>query len=483
MQSKVWKRPLPIVVAVLVVLLVMRLTSTVSWESTLAGFSGQQHDDDDNDELGSEGELFDERCSPVKGGVPVHPKSQSDTNAAAAAALAAEIAAVPFQCMPSTLSSHLLDAPVGVLRIYVYKELLPSGDLLRDHCTAAGASAEVHFAKRPEEKYFLDWLATSKHATSNPNEAHFFIIPTPIECLFRITDDASLPALEVVQNVLNNHNYSIRAGHDHVLFTSSMAERAQTEVFHGASEQKYYSPVAVHFPNVILMSTESMYTQWFRPPRDIVIPPALNVDDYLDVLASSESEESFNEDRPQLCSYVGDFNSSAERKSIGDSATLRAKYTPVVTITDAVTAPAEVAAIYRQSSYCLAAQDETPSTMQMYEIMAAGCIPVLLTRNYLLPFPNHIDWELLIVRWLDEDIKGISIYIHLENLPRAHLVERRFLVRRARSLLTYGVERPSPPVAAFTHEDPHVRRRAYYTGPSGMIVRELADRFCRKYLL
>ncbi|KJE97866.1 hypothetical protein CAOG_007945 [Capsaspora owczarzaki ATCC 30864] len=474
MQNKAWKRAVHIALGVLALVVVLRLLrpSAVGSAADLPQTSGGEAGADDALPAG---------CFPTT----THQGALSAAAAAAAAAggdnsesaalIAEQIAAVPFKCMRATLQDHLFDAPIGVLRIFVYEELLPSGDLLRDHCAAVGASADAHFAKRAEEKYFLDWLATSKHATKDPSEAHFFIIPTPIECLFAIEDDASLPALEVVQTFIRTLDYSKHNGADHVLFTSSMADRAQTEVFHEQSKNEYYSPIAEHFPAAILLSTETMYTQWFDPTRDIVIPHAIDLDSHLDAIITTESEENIHAARPLLLTYIGPAIGCPERARVHESKKwLTDYYRPLVKITDEVTDLAEAAAIYRNSSYCFAIGAETPSTRQLYEVMGGGCIPLLLTRNFLLPFSNHIDWELLTMRYMSSSIKSVALPSHLETQLASLLPKRRRLVRRARAVLFYGLERPSPPVASFAHDDPNHRRRAYYTGPSEQVAESAA---------
>eukprot|EP00929_Paragymnodinium_shiwhaense_P041862 TRINITY_DN21739_c0_g1_i1.p1 TRINITY_DN21739_c0_g1~~TRINITY_DN21739_c0_g1_i1.p1 ORF type:complete len:505 (+),score=88.75 TRINITY_DN21739_c0_g1_i1:82-1596(+) len=61
------------------------------------------------------------------------------------------------------------------------------------------------------------------------------------------------------------------------------------------------------------------------------------------------------------------------------------------------------------SLFCLAPRGITPWTIHLYVAMLAGCIPVILSDDFELPFQEIIDWPSLSIRW-PESKAGKPLY-------------------------------------------------------------------------
>ena len=81
----------------------------------------------------------------------------------------------------------------------------------------------------------------------------------------------------------------------------------------------------------------------------------------------------------------------------------------------------------RNATFCLVPTGYTASTRRFYEALAAGCIPVVISDQFPLPFRDALDWNKAIVRHGQRDV---------ESLPRrlAAIGDEEIARRRAAAL-------------------------------------------------
>eukprot|EP00392_Amoebophrya_sp_AT5.2_P011314 g11391.t1 len=55
--------------------------------------------------------------------------------------------------------------------------------------------------------------------------------------------------------------------------------------------------------------------------------------------------------------------------------------------------------ILGKSHFCLIPEGTSSWTNHLYTAFFAGCIPIILSDRFVLPFQNHVNWKRLSVRW------------------------------------------------------------------------------------
>lgn len=70
--------------------------------------------------------------------------------------------------------------------------------------------------------------------------------------------------------------------------------------------------------------------------------------------------------------------------------------------------------IMGNSHFCLIPEGTSSWTNHLYTSFFAGCIPIILSDKFVLPFQNHIPWERLTVRW-PQNITGPELYAYVQD--------------------------------------------------------------------
>ena len=68
---------------------------------------------------------------------------------------------------------------------------------------------------------------------------------------------------------------------------------------------------------------------------------------------------------------------------------------------------ADYAYIMGNSEFCLAPKGSTSYTARLYESLFAGCVPVLLSDDYIFPFADQIPWDDMVIRIAEENIENV----------------------------------------------------------------------------
>lgn len=77
-----------------------------------------------------------------------------------------------------------------------------------------------------------------------------------------------------------------------------------------------------------------------------------------------------------------------------------------------------------KSHFCLVPEGTSSWTNHLYESFFAGCIPLILSDRYVLPFQDLIDWPSISIRWPQEAV-SLEMYMYIKELvgKRRPLVE------------------------------------------------------------
>merc|ERR1712187_671080 len=71
--------------------------------------------------------------------------------------------------------------------------------------------------------------------------------------------------------------------------------------------------------------------------------------------------------------------------------------------------------IMGSSHFCLVPEGTSSWTNHLYTSFFAGCIPVILSDNFVLPFHGLIDWPSVSIRWPQQEV-GLEMYKYLKDL-------------------------------------------------------------------
>lgn len=94
--------------------------------------------------------------------------------------------------------------------------------------------------------------------------------------------------------------------------------------------------------------------------------------------------------------------------------------------------PIEYPEILEQGTFCLVIRGVRLAQPALLESLAAGCIPVIVADNIVLPFEEVIDWTLAIIKIREADLHSISTV--LKSVSRARIeemqIQGRFLYEK-----------------------------------------------------
>jgi len=68
-----------------------------------------------------------------------------------------------------------------------------------------------------------------------------------------------------------------------------------------------------------------------------------------------------------------------------------------------------------KSHFCLIPVGTSSWTNHLYESFFAGCIPLILSDNFVLPFQGLIDWQSLSIRWPQSEV-DFRLYAYIKEL-------------------------------------------------------------------
>ncbi len=69
-----------------------------------------------------------------------------------------------------------------------------------------------------------------------------------------------------------------------------------------------------------------------------------------------------------------------------------------------------------QSIFCLAPRGITPWTIHLYVSILVGCIPIIISDHFILPYANLLDYNKFSIRWPEKNFDAKELYYYLKNL-------------------------------------------------------------------
>ncbi|CAK7355300.1 unnamed protein product [Dovyalis caffra] len=269
------------------------------------------------------------------------------------------------------------------------------------------------------EHYFLKNLIPSSFFTDDPTEAHLFLIP--FSC--RKTGGRVKVLATYVKNLISTYPYWNRTlGADHFLFSC-----------HGFGS-KDFEEVPFLMKNAIRLVCSPSYDSNYIPQKDIALPQTLELalPDGDDVWSRSTVEsrpllvfpEMLLPSRSKLGFWAGSPNSDVRKnllifhKSVPEFDFHFISETKKAALLDAYQNE-----LYG-SKFCICPRGKNHAGgICLTELMNFGCIPVILSDFYDLPFNDVLDWTNFSVILKEDDVPDLEKIlkgIPEENYKKMH---------------------------------------------------------------
>merc|ERR1712118_64264 len=99
-----------------------------------------------------------------------------------------------------------------------------------------------------------------------------------------------------------------------------------------------------------------------------------------------------------------------------------------------------------ECDFCLAPKGLGYWSNRLYEVIHAGCLPVIISDEVHLPFPDLIPWESFTVKWPTATADH-RLLEHLRTFPPDRVTRMRAALRKARCWLSWHGDECSAPQA------------------------------------
>ncbi|CAK9031777.1 Probable glucuronoxylan glucuronosyltransferase F8H (FRA8 homolog) (Protein FRAGILE FIBER 8 homolog) [Durusdinium trenchii] len=267
-----------------------------------------------------------------------------------------------------------------------------------------------------------DYFFASDLQTDDPDEADFFFVPGYAICVL----EGNLYSLDEVDELYKDlvtalPYFNASGGRDHIfVFGSGMAQ----SVFQSWEE---------YIPQSIVLTPETELFNdfaWvaippYRPFKDIVIPGSL---DLIEVIAALEKSKPLHE-RRFLSAFFGRADVArgphpwvggvdvrkellalrelpgTEDMKFGDGATLEVMHEA-----------------YGDAKFCFVPRGKSGWSLRFFEVIFAGCIPVMISDKWELPFEDFLDVTRFVIKWPSTQI-GPQLIAYLRSLPDSTVQE------------------------------------------------------------
>ncbi|GAB4854603.1 hypothetical protein Ancab_023185 [Ancistrocladus abbreviatus] len=274
----------------------------------------------------------------------------------------------------------------------------------------------------------LDMAGNSPFAAHSPSEAFAFFLPVSIVSIIRYiyrpytSYDRNLlqnVVADYIRLVAERHPYWNRSrGADHFL----------------ASCHDWAPDVSAAHPNlfnhVIRVLCNANASESFQPIRDVSMPEIYIQRGTLGApITSGESPDN----RPILAFFAGGDHGPV-RKSLFKHWKDK---DDVVRVHDYLPKTLNYTELMAKSKFCLCPSGYEVASPRIVESISAGCVPVIISDGYVLPFSDVLDWSKFSVQIpvrripeIKEVLEGIKREKYLKLQRRVVKVQRHFRVNR-----------------------------------------------------
>lgn len=277
-------------------------------------------------------------------------------------------------------------------RIFVYDDEVADIKLLTQGASFCGKGQwgmEVHIH---------DWLFSSAHRTRDPAEADFFFVPGYSICMFE-GGFIKMPDLdELYKKIVHELPYfGASGGRDHIFtFGSGMSANVFRSWREEILESIFLTPetwLFNDFPGI----KEPCFNTW----KDIAIPGYLHRSEIVSLVAASRPLA----EREHLAVFLGrtDPSRGPHPTSGGAEFDVRGALAKLHDEGKIFVAQNlsfhDMHATMGKARFCLVPKGKSAWSLRFYEALFAGCVPVVLSDNWELPFEDFLDLPSFVIKW------------------------------------------------------------------------------------
>lgn len=296
------------------------------------------------------------------------------------------------------------------LRLFIYD----IGDFTRGvlHCQSGqwGLEALIPY-----------WLRQGSCITKDPDEADFFLVPWHTWCdrmVYRLNQtnrEISKVYIDLMRkkNELLPH-WSRNAGRDHIFIFSDQG-------------MNFFPEWQDYIPHSVFLTTEALTPECghscFNPWKDIVIPGHTDYFRYNKMRQLNRPSD----ERYLLFNFHGRYSGLCH---LYKGNYVRDKIIEVFTGKPGVSVGGFTDDYFERmglSHFCLIPMGTSSWTNHLYEAFFAGCIPVILSDDFQVPFADLLDWPSFSIKWPMSDV-SMDLYDHLRTTPMHQLRRMKELV-------------------------------------------------------
>ncbi|XP_026453402.1 probable glycosyltransferase At5g20260 [Papaver somniferum] len=280
------------------------------------------------------------------------------------------------------------------------------------------------------EGQFIDEMErdNNRFASGNMDEAHAFFLPfsvaNMVRSLYEPPSGIRVPYIHVVADYVRvvsekYHYWNRSSGGDHFMvschdWAPAITREAPNEIF----------------KNVIRVLCNANSTEGFQPKRDVSLPEIYLV---ARTLATATQFRKNGENHPILGFFAGGGHGAIrkmliEHWKVKDDAVQVHEYLPK---------GQDYGELMAQSKFCLCPSGYEVASPRVVEAIHAGCVPVIISDHYVLPFGDVLDWSEFSVQIPVEKIPEMKTMLSSISDEKYHrlqknvrLVKKHFIINR-----------------------------------------------------
>eukprot|EP00928_Gymnodinium_smaydae_P030285 TRINITY_DN22563_c0_g1_i1.p1 TRINITY_DN22563_c0_g1~~TRINITY_DN22563_c0_g1_i1.p1 ORF type:complete len:525 (-),score=33.80 TRINITY_DN22563_c0_g1_i1:50-1624(-) len=299
------------------------------------------------------------------------------------------------------------------LRFYIYniEDWTPAGNAERGiiHCQHGQWGLEA---------LVPHWLRQGSCETEDPSEADYFFVPWHTWCdrmVYRL-NQSQVPVGDMSMLYLNlmerKHellpHWSRQKGRDHIFLFSDQG-------------MNFFPEWRDYIPHSVFLTTEALTPgcgpSCYNPWKDVILPGHADHFRYRRMIECNKPSDQ----RDLLFNFHG--RHPGYGPSYYKDNYVRGNIIEVFTGKHGVSVGGFVEGYFEimgSSHFCLVPMGTSSWTNHLYESFFAGCIPVILSDDYGVPFEGDIKWEEFSIKWPMSDV-SMDLYNFLLATPREKL--------------------------------------------------------------
>ncbi|KAJ7535929.1 hypothetical protein O6H91_12G051000 [Diphasiastrum complanatum] len=298
-------------------------------------------------------------------------------------------------------------------RIYVYQDAYNKGNAYANVFMRHERPLDPKLGNYFSEHMFKINLLDSTFVTSNPAQANLFFLPFSVNVMRndpRIRSETSIAEfvakyVERIRREFEFWNKSLGADHFYVCCHSVGREAAARSLYLQRNAMQVSCSSNIYHKFYVPHKDVPLAQVWPRPPEPHVTPP---------------------QHRKRLAFYAGRAQNSRVRNHLinnwGNDPDMDIRADKI---------RGSYIEAFRRSKYCLHVKGYEVNTARISDAIHYGCVPVIISDHYDLPFANIIDWSKFSVIISQTDIPLLkTILLSISDAAYSQLHKNVLKVRK-----------------------------------------------------